>query len=857
MKLKLLMQNWASYSPKAVGFLLAVFYVLLTLLNNSNSLVISWPWVLVWHIGLLISCAWWLLLVWRDKRIQLLGNGLDWLVLFLIIGLIISTLNAEFVHQSCVNLVAVISYLTALYGLNQWLENKDNDNNNFLKVEKLLTAIGYLTLSFIVISLYLWLTVTIIPEIARLQELGEQVIINFDDISIRNKFPIGHQNYLAGYLILTLPLLIALSYLKTGFKRGLWIISIVLSLITLYSTASRGGWLGLLGISILAAIYWLLWSDLPRKVIILGQGLGVVILTILVLANNRLLKLFSAAFSGDEGGEFAYRLIMLATSWRMGSTHPLSGVGLGGVPLNYQNYRPAWAGREAEITFQLHSTVAQLWAELGLWGIVTFFATVALLIYLVIRYLHIIDQNSYLFNSTEVIFIVSLDGGLFSYSILSLTDYQLDNVAISGTLVIFLAVIANHFRQVLVSPEQKANLSILNQNSQVKKVVLVGLGLLIAISIWSTPILKAWQLSSQGFTALKKGDITGFVQSFNQSRQLASWNSFYAYILGWKLADFSMQILSSPEQQQLRTDSLYWFDQAIKNSPYYDYGYTSSAWLLWQNQNYQAASQDFAQATRLLPAKTGLFYWLGLSLLQQGKQELAINSMVLELLRHPIMITSPIWQVPELKNLYPQIIAKVDEKYSQFLQSNVNSEKLTRYLHYNRGILRWWQGDLTAAKEDLANYGTPLSQILLDIQNQSDIDAQLKQLPVSPATLIINAWLKPPQRTQLLQQAWLMGFSQPVNWEKIQQLEDMMANTSSLQTWLQTVPLWQQMRVIYLGFGVFMRHVDGPDPVELISLTDNLAVKRFFADLLADVKYFPDLDAILQPERDLLYKSLD
>jgi hypothetical protein len=38
------------------------------------------------------------------------------------------------------------------------------------------------------------------------------------------------------------------------------------------------------------------------------------------------------------------------------------------VPLVFQKYRPIWAGREAELIDQLHSTPANLWGELGLWG---------------------------------------------------------------------------------------------------------------------------------------------------------------------------------------------------------------------------------------------------------------------------------------------------------------------------------------------------------------------------------------------------------------------------------------------------------------------------------------------------------
>ena len=94
-----------------------------------------------------------------------------------------------------------------------------------------------------------------------------------------------------------------------------------------------------------------------------------------------------------------------------------------------------------------------------------------------------------------------------------------------------------------------------------------------------------------------------------------------------------------------------WLRQGIQSSPNQEFGYTSLAWLLL-NREPKAASHAFAQSAQLVPAKRGVFYGLGLSLLAQGQSELAIAAMTLEALRDPILLTSPIWKLPELKPLY-------------------------------------------------------------------------------------------------------------------------------------------------------------------------------------------------------------
>ena len=69
------------------------FYVMFTLVPDSHSLMVQWPWVAFWQIGLLCPIIWLLSLIWHHRRLKLLGNGLDWVVGIATIGLIWAVLG--------------------------------------------------------------------------------------------------------------------------------------------------------------------------------------------------------------------------------------------------------------------------------------------------------------------------------------------------------------------------------------------------------------------------------------------------------------------------------------------------------------------------------------------------------------------------------------------------------------------------------------------------------------------------------------------------------------------------------------------------------------------------------------------
>src|SRR6476469_2575056 len=83
-----------------LGLLVACFYVLFTLLPDSNTLVVSWPWVFLWQVGLACLPLWLLWMVWHRQEFLWQGNGLDAIAGLTVIGLVASATVAEFPVQA-------------------------------------------------------------------------------------------------------------------------------------------------------------------------------------------------------------------------------------------------------------------------------------------------------------------------------------------------------------------------------------------------------------------------------------------------------------------------------------------------------------------------------------------------------------------------------------------------------------------------------------------------------------------------------------------------------------------------------------------------------------------------------------
>lgn len=860
-----------SSSGHLLGLLTAGFYSLFTLLPDSNSLMVLWPWVFIWQVGLLCPVLWLLGLLWR-KQVSWLGNELDWLVGILVTGVVISSGIAPFPRQALWYSWVLFCLLAALYAASSWA-------NTPARREGLLKAQAYLSLAFISLSLLLWISQTYLPELSRLADLrqyGVNLGFDFSNIELRNWAPIGHQNHVAAYVVLSIPLFLGFSLIDQTRQRWLWVFALGLSLIDIYTTSSRAGWLGVAVLAILG-FTGLLWrSTLPRLLVWSVGAAGSLVLLLLLLANNRLRSVVGGVSSGQAGGELAYRVITNFTGWEMGLSRLFTGLGVGGVPLAYQQYRPDWAGREAEMVYQLHSTPAHLWAELGLWAVLVVGLTIGVMVYL--SFLALRRRASGISRTLVGCALSSLVG----YGVVSLTDYQLENVSISGLIVVLLAVLAAEFRWRKQTPDQSLEDGLASGRPEFDLtrefphrwpfpsfqpfaklggdrlppsfLPLVGAGMVLSAIIWLFPVHRAWMLSSQGFAALRQENIPAFREALREAVRLAPWEAYYAHQLGWNLGELGLRASSPDMQKDLFTEATTQFQQGNRVSPNQEFGFTNLGWLLLRQGKPGEATQNFARSARLVPAKRSVFYGLGLSLLAQGRSDLAIEALVLEGLRDPKLITNPVWQTEALHPLYSQVTSRMEAEYTGLLRTiktpeDPDTQTLMAQLHQVRGSLRWWVGNIPAAREDWDIFGIPIHRLVLDLGAGKNMQPKLVNLPVDGGTLTISAWLQPDRRRELLQQAWVTATRSAPPEGVIPQLVETMNRSSSFDQWLKQNAPMREYRRERAGFGVLSRHIDGPIPQDYFTVAENIPLNVLLDPLVPSYFYAPELDMALRPKR--------
>jgi hypothetical protein len=840
-----------SPSPATNGALLAgltfFFYGLWTLLPNSNSWMVGWPWVVLWQAAVLLPVIG---LFWQGWHLsgRSLGYGWNLWCGSALIVLLLSSWGAEFPALARWYGVAALGGIATLYGVQGWL--RENPEQTRQRWHRLLQCQTVLVVAFISLSLGLWTSQTYLPELSRLQILtqyGTQRAFDLNVLELRNWYPLGHQNYVAGFLVLNLPLLVGWGWNQRWPWRILCWGGTILGLGDLYTTGSRAGGVGL-AIAMLAALILLGLQQRPQRwQWVLGSGVGALTVALMILGNDRLRNSLRAIAQGNlSQGELAYRWITAVTGWAMGASQPWTGLGLGSVPLTYQRYRPGWAGKEAELIHQLHNTPIQLWAELGIGGLGLFLGAIALLFWTAYR------AWSHPNRPTPRPLLIGTIAGLAGYGFVALTDYQLDNIAISGSLILAAMVL------ITAVPGHANTIAAAKPRRWQRRWVIGGIGGFTALTIALVPFYRAWGIASQGFVALENEDIAGFVQKLEQAHYLAPWQPYYPYQLGWKLGDLSLDpALDIEQRQQWQAAAIAWFEQAIAQSPHLEFGYSSLGWLQGDVEPV-AAAISFTEAAQLVPAKAGVFFGLGIQCLRLNQPEAAISAFVLESARHPLLLTSPLWQQPNFQEFYPAILAGVETLYSQWLVDPSSSDQLRAQASQVRGALRWWQGNWAGAEADWTAINQTLGLALV-----ATAQGQTSESVGGPGGLALQAWQQPEQRQALLTKAWTQGNQGNEDLraaipppELITVLVRTMGEAQTFLQWLQNPALTVPRRYERLGFGVLSRYIDGPQPVDYWVRLEQLAVNRFFPSLFPSPSFLPELDQRLQPLRSRLLEQI-
>lgn len=371
----------------------------ITLVSPGATRMHAWPWSLGYAAALAAPTV--MLLLRGSDRQRPLGlpeSGWTTAALASAVAVMASALASPHQGPSVIWSAPLLAGVAAFFLLVDWLKAESRHRELLLRTALIAgTAIA-------TVSMAGWLGQ--IPETSHW-------------IDARNQHPLGHSNYTAGLALLLLPLAARSIRHEGGTWRVLASLLGALALLMLFTSGSRGGWIGL-AVMLAAALAFAPWSLRAR--VSFGAAAGAVIL-ITCLAHPRTR---AAMLGGTEVHPLAVsdkqRLAMITAAARMGGERPWLGWGPGTTPLVYPSFRGGLAGG-AENVLQLHSLPAQLWAELGLGGIVTLLAFAGL---------------AWRDSARQPVARATLLG----YGTFALTDWQLDVPVFSLGIAMYAALVA-------------------------------------------------------------------------------------------------------------------------------------------------------------------------------------------------------------------------------------------------------------------------------------------------------------------------------------------------------------------------------------------------------------------------------
>lgn len=384
----------------AVAGLIGV--AVLTLIDRGATRAYSTPWIaLLWVAQLAPLVALFVRTLMPGPPFHVPSRA--WLALAALFGggVLLSALLSPYRSLSLLSALTPLAGVAAFLLAHDWIE-RDPDR----RMQRLLQIAGIFAAAIVVLSLTRW-------SVGLLTATPDRPLSTW--LEHRNEHPLGHSNYTAGLALLCLPWLGTLAWRTRGVLRLGWMIATLLGLAMLITSGSRGGLIGFAVLLLVALLHARLgWKRLSVWLVVtVGFSLT------LALAQPRLrATLLNPALAAELLHRSTVQRSAMATAGvRMGLDRPLLGWGPGTTPLAFPRYRAGLDGG-VENALQLHSTPVQLWADLGIIGLLCATGLLAL------AGREIINPPRRPAGAGSLH--ATASAALAAYAAYSLTDYQLD-----------------------------------------------------------------------------------------------------------------------------------------------------------------------------------------------------------------------------------------------------------------------------------------------------------------------------------------------------------------------------------------------------------------------------------------------
>lgn len=250
----------------------------------------------------------------------------------------------------------------------------------------------------------------------------------FSSIKIRVYSFFNNPNVLGEFLVMTIPVVIALVWGKAREEhKALYGFILICMAACMIFTWSRGAWLG---VFFACALFFVI---MDKRWVFLGVLALFLLPLLLVMSGNTAIveRLLSVGNTSDTST--AYRVSIWQASFKMIRDFWISGIGIGSDA--YKAVYPAYSLAGADFALHSHNLYLQVWVEMGMIGIVSLASMI--LMYIKQVFSSAVMQVRKTSNSAKLV--IALGVGIIGYLLQGLTDYVWYNYKI---LMIFWIVIA-------------------------------------------------------------------------------------------------------------------------------------------------------------------------------------------------------------------------------------------------------------------------------------------------------------------------------------------------------------------------------------------------------------------------------
>ena len=764
---------------------------LLTLAHPSATRQFTWPLVvLLAGVWLAPVAAGLIGLAGKQPWIRppaLLGSGLGLLATITLV----SALLSPFGTLSLLRIWPTLAGVAAFFWLHHWLAAPAGAG----RAGRIAQGLTWWGAGLALVSLvgWRWQTVGLVPW------------------ATRNDVPFGHSTYTAGCLLLILPWLVYATLAARGLRRTGWGVMVLVAFLALLGTSSRGGVLAAgavcaatTGIAVVRAR----WS---RRTKLLVAGLAAGILALAVASNPRLRELARGGGWGEGARESnAQRSAMLEAGWRLGWARPGTGWGPGTVPLAYPGVRRQLSGGVDNV-LQLHSTPAQLWATLGLGGVLA----LALLLTATLAQLARLARQTAPEPSA-----LAAAASVAGYGLFALTDHQLDLPALNALLCVNLALLFRGAHPAAaVAPAGPA-----------RRLAALSGGVILAWPLLLTGRdLLARYAYEQSLILFEHGRPDEGREYLETAAQRAPYDPYYRHQLAARIWD-EHPAANDPAAAARRSDgAARQLEQSLATGTLQEFARFNLAWIALAKGEPATAAQHFLATVRTAPHRGGAYFGLGLALRAAGDERGAVRAFALEWINDPVSFTAPLWEWPDFAPLRPRVAREAETLLAGLAPAHPTARCL-------REFWAWWADGSPPPAAGFNAESTAFVRMLAAADPGQSADpaaspyawAQLRAAWRQPPPPAAFAALLPRDGAFAAALARRAARHPPPDWRGF--LTAGLENESALLATL---------RPARTGYGVLALHPDGPVLTDLYVMQQNRLATAFAAALFPPKGWLP------------------